>query len=284
MTERKIPKYRIRRELPHTDPESEELRRLEKPANRQTLNALLNIYEAFGGLVMMYLEDITKPPGDLDIIYIRKLVRLVQSLAEELRLDPSSKSVFKLPTHYIPFRSLSKAGRTLRNTGKTSEMVREDILDVYGDLKLLANRVGAVGQKPLPAVQEAITETHKLLSLIRDGGVASSAGITPKIFSEKGWWCISMSDKKQKPIQLLKQGFWAGDLFGILGNPWGTPRSRESVLNTLEETTGKKPDGTQIHNAMREINRTLKKRKMPQLVLVGGANNTLLFALKETHE
>lgn len=129
---------------------------------KRRLNALLNLYEVYKDLVALYLKDIEKAPGDLDILYIRKLVPAIQKLVAELKLD--------MPEGYVPFETLSHAGKDMRDRRQTSAMVRENIYAAYGNLKKLATRMGAVGQEPIPDIEPIIIETSDTITKFRENG------------------------------------------------------------------------------------------------------------------
>jgi hypothetical protein len=260
-----------------------EIERLSTPENKRKLNALLNIYSVFRRVISLCLEDIKKIPENLDVIYARKLVPKIQELTNELQLGPGSNSLFKLPPYYIPFQSLAGAGKAIRKNSWNTDVAREEIYGVYDQLKTLANgEIRAYEQEPIPAVQVIINEAQELLNAIENANHVhpSAPGIVPKIFQEKGWWCISMPGKQQRPVQLFKKSFWAGEFLGILGDPWGAPRKRESVFEILEKKTKEMPTETQIDNVMREINRKLKEKKIPSMALMRQDGDMWLLVFK----
>lgn len=98
----------------------------------------------------------------------------------------------------------------------------------------------------------------------------------PKIFLVKGWWTISLNGKKE--VSIAKQGTLAGELLGVLGESWGTTRKLDAVLDLLRErvtnkATEGRPTELQITNAMKEINRPLKKRNHPGIMLIRKSNS-----------
>lgn len=123
---------------------------------KRHLNALLNLYEVYKDLVALYLRDIAQSPGDMDVLYIRKLVPAIHKLVAELKIE--------MPNDYIPFETLSHAGKTLREKEQTPGMARENIYAVYGNLKKMATRIGAVGQEPIPDMEEIIIETSDIIA------------------------------------------------------------------------------------------------------------------------
>jgi hypothetical protein len=130
--------------------------RLPAAEHRKRLNALLNLYEVYKDLVALYLRDISQSPGDMDVLYIRRLVPALRGLVEELHVA--------MPENYIPFDTLSHAGKTLRERSQTINETRENIYAAYGDLKKLATRMGAVGQEPIPNIEAIIVETSGLIA------------------------------------------------------------------------------------------------------------------------
>ncbi len=137
---------------------------------KKRLNALLNLYDVYKDFVSLYLRDVSQAPGDMDVLYIRKLVPTIRRLVSELRID--------MPDGYIPFETLSHAGKILREKGQSIEVARENMFAIYGDLKMLANRKRAVGQIPSPEI-EAIKEEISNLFAIRYRNEGS--GIPPKV-------------------------------------------------------------------------------------------------------
>lgn len=134
-----------------------------KEMDIQTLNAFLNVYEVYKDLVALYLEDIKLPPDNLEVIYIRELVPIIRGLAEELQIDPSGKGSFKMPDDYIPFENLNSVGAVLRAKNQTTDIARERIYEIYGDLKVFANQSGAVGQEMPDGIQPLINRTRELI-------------------------------------------------------------------------------------------------------------------------
>lgn len=98
----------------------------------------------------------------------------------------------------------------------------------------------------------------------------------PKIMLARGWWIVSMP--KKKDVRIAKQGTLAGELLGVLGMAWGASRKAEVVYDMLQKSvthkaTEGRPTGQQITDAMKEINRPLKKNGLRGIKLIKTADS-----------
>jgi hypothetical protein len=103
----------------------------------------------------------------------------------------------------------------------------------------------------------------------------------PKVMvDEKGRVLISFAS--HKPVVISKKKSVRGALVYALGGSWGVPRSKDVVLEKIQEYTDKEPSGKQINTAMKENNRVLKKKKLPVLELEDERpDNTWILKVKE---
>ncbi len=107
----------------------------------------------------------------------------------------------------------------------------------------------------------------------------------PKIMLSRDWWSISLPGKKE--LRIAKQGTLSGELLGVLGMAWGTTRKADVVYDLLRDrvtnkATEGRPTGRQIADAMKEINRPLKKNGYRGIKLIqngGGLGATWKFIL-----
>lgn len=84
----------------------------------------------------------------------------------------------------------------------------------------------------------------------------------------------------KKEMKVSEKKFREGALMAMLGNPWGVPRTKASVLEEIKRLTGEEPDDDQLANAMRTINRKLGSKGLPWLDLKKGAKNTLYLEVR----
>lgn len=111
----------------------------------------------------------------------------------------------------------------------------------------------------------------------------------PKIMLSKGWWVISLPGKKE--LRIAKQGTLSGELLGVLGMAWGATRKTDIVYDLLRirvtnKATEGRPTGKQIADAMKEINRPLKKHGYRGIKLIQKADElggTWKFMLDALH-
>ena len=252
--------------------------------HRQELSDLLEAYHALTIVLETALEHLNKPSRELDLLYRRRLVPAVACLTKVLHLEPDSGSGFTLtqhPIHYVPLPDLFSAGEFLKKTGLTSDDIRSRVHGAFSEIKTLIED-HHIGNGGLPAsrdIQRLYDEVTQTTHAISSGSPVLTQAATPSITSERGVWYIAAVDGESS-ARLFKQGTLAGELIGFLGNPWGASRTKESLLDHIEETCGERPDAKQIQNAMREVNRKLTELHIPRMQLgePGGTNYLLTFA------
>lgn len=93
----------------------------------------------------------------------------------------------------------------------------------------------------------------------------------PKIFVQRGYWCVSLPDNKV--VKIGKKGTLKGELLGALGEAWGTRRRTDTLLDILKErvknkATEGRPTMRQVQDAMKEINKPLHKKGLRTIKLV----------------
>ena len=140
----------------------EDIKRLETKESKEQLYALLRVYDVFNDLIQFYCEDVSHPPKELNILYIRELVPTIRNLVKGLKMQPGDNSSIKLPDPYIPFEDLFTAEKAYRVGNQNPEVVMMEINNVYGTIKILAERVGALGQPLSDEIQTLLTKTSRL--------------------------------------------------------------------------------------------------------------------------
>lgn len=110
-------------------------------------------------------------------------------------------------------------------------------------------------------------------SLFPDGVLSDQK---PQIYLSRDWWTISLP--KEKPLRLFKQGTLRGELIGVFGEAWGMPRKADTIFDLLEgritnKGTSGRPTMTQIENAVRDLNRKLKKHRRRGIKLIKTADS-----------
>ncbi|MDO8513938.1 MAG: hypothetical protein Q7S50_00115 [bacterium] len=144
--------------------------------NKQRLYSLLQIYDVFKDVIVFYGENVSHPPAELNIFYIRTLVPTIEGLVEELGMSPAGKGPIKLPEDYIPFTDLFTAESKYRGRGQKLEDVKMNVNAVYGQIKLLAEQTHVVfGVKAIPEVEKVVADTRELLHRLSTTGTQPEA-------------------------------------------------------------------------------------------------------------
>src|SRR3989344_881811 len=141
----------------------EDMKRLETKERKDQLYALLRVYDVFKDLIELYCEDVSHPPKELNVLYIRELVPTIKSLVTGLNMQPEGNSNIKLPAPYIPFEDLFTAEKACRGNNQSPEVVMMEINNVYGTIKVLAERVGAIGLPLSPKIEALLKEASRLM-------------------------------------------------------------------------------------------------------------------------
>lgn len=251
--------------------------------HRQELSDLLEAYHALTIVLDSALENLHKPSRELDLLYRRRLVPAVIGLTKVLHLEPDSGSGITLTQHplqYVPLSDLFIAGEFLKKSGLTADDIRSRVHGAFSEIKTLIedHHIGNGGMPASREIQRLYNEVMSMTHAISSGSPILTQAAIPSITTERGWWYIAAADGDSS-VRLFKQGSFAGELIGFLGNPWGASRTKESLLDHIETACGERPDADQLKNAMREINRRLKESHIPPMALTepGGTNYLLIF-------
>lgn len=248
----------------------------------QKLNAFLHIYDVYKDVITHYLDNLRNPSNnDLNIFYMRELVPTIQALEEDLHLnDIMAENGMESPLNYTPFQTLFEIEVVLRGQEKNSDEGRADLYYIFSQIKILVESLEAVGQTTIPEIESVVKEARKLMTISDETEPTLSSRDTPRFLSERGQWYI-LTGKNQKK-SLFEGKTLRGELLGVLDN--GVERLKDDVYSLLgEKTGGVIPNFLQITNSVKDINRKLKKNKIPPLRLVSrGRYWQLLF--KQNHQ
>lgn len=251
--------------------ESVDFKRLGAPENKRRMNALLNLYDAYRDIFVRYAEDPAHLSDEFNLFYMTELVPAIEGLVDKLGISRRHKSDIKIPEGFIPFKSLFGAEKTLKDAGKTLDDARIEMFTAYEWIKYLARDLDAVGQEPLPEIEEVRTRAMEFLYVRErensDDDTESEAVEPLRITSPDGKWWYATHSKRKRPVKLFQKGTLRGELLGILGEPWGKARTQDHVLEALRERTGEEPTGKQIDDAMKDINREFGEHDLPPLRL-----------------
>ncbi len=247
----------------------------------QKLNAFLHIYDVYKNFVAHYLDNPRNPgSNDMNVFYMRELVPTIQAMARDLGIDGlMAADNLPSPLNYTPYKTLFEIEVVLRNQGKNSEEGRQDLYYIFSQIKTLVEDLRAVGQTEIPEIEKVVKEAKEKMMEKSDTETELSPRDIPHFICEREKWYISTG--KNKKVLLFEEGTLRGELLGVLND--GVERLKENVHDILGEKTGDVPDLVQITDAMKDINRKLKKNKIPPLDLVDRKRYwQLLF--KENHQ
>lgn len=137
---------------------------ISQPKKQQEFNALLHIYRLYKNIIVGYLDNPTNPVNeDINIFYIRELVPSIKKLIKDLSLDDITIITNKPPLNYILFSSLLVSEQEIKTSGKNSEDIRKEVFSNYGTIKEIAEKIGAIGQKPIKKIEDIINNGTELI-------------------------------------------------------------------------------------------------------------------------
>ena len=241
--------------------EKKKLSFLMKPENKKKLNALLHVYETYIKIVQHYLDNINSPTNyDLNIFYMRELVPTIDGLVHDLKLDIKGESL--ILSNCIFSQTLFEIEKTGLDMGKSREYGAEFSRDNYGKIKVLVENAKAVLQEPIVEVEMVIERAGELINKSIMDTTKTSLKRLPSFHSDDKFIYVIKIEKQKRLFKLTSN---PGALLEALKE--GRDRTKEAVYEILQEKTGDILNGTQIDNAMKEINRALSKKGMPHLSL-----------------
>ena len=203
---------------------------------------------------------------------------MIDGLVHDLKLDKKDETVISL--NCIFSRTLFEIEKTGLDMGRSREYGAEFSRDSYGKIKVLVENAKAVLQEPIPEVERVIEMAEELMEQSMKTTVKIPLKGLPTFYSDDEWiWVLNSSKKK---IKLFKLKSLRGALIEVLKD--GLLHVKGSVYESLREKIGELSNGTQIDNAMREINRGLGDINMPHLSLIKSGNKFQLVLKKPTEK